>query len=95
MIFARYVLNQMPLQSSITAPRWLLGRTWGSEATNLRIENRYQQSVFNTLIERGHDVEVVGDYEEIMGHAGALVFNPDGLIEAAADPRSDGSAVGF
>ncbi len=95
MIFARYVLNQMPLQSSITAPRWLLGRTWGSEATNLRIENRYKQSVYNTLIERGHDVEVVGDYEEIMGHAGALVCNPDGLIEAAADPRSDGSAVGF
>lgn len=95
MIFARYVLNQMPLQSAISAPRWLLGRTWGSEATNLRIENRFDQTVFNTLIERGHDLEIVGDYEEIMGHAGALVMNTDGLIEAAADPRSDGSAVGF
>lgn len=95
MIFARYVLNQMPLQSAISAPRWLLGRTWGSEATNLRIENRFDQPVFDTLKERGHDVEVVGDYEEIMGHAGALVFNTDGLIEAAADPRSDGSAAGY
>ncbi len=95
MIFARYVLNQMPLQSTITAPRWLLGRTWGSEATNLRIENRFDNSVFSTLIDRGHDLEVVGEYEEIMGHAGALVFNTDGLIEAAADPRSDGSVAAF
>jgi len=95
MIFARYALNDMPLQRAITAPRWLLGRTWGSEKTNLRIENRFDESVLNTLIKRGHDVEIVGAFEEIMGHAGALVFNTDGLIEAAADPRSDGSAAGF
>ena len=95
MIFARHVLNEMPLQNAISAPRWLLGRTWGSEATNLRIENRFDQSIFNTLIDRGHYIEVVGEYEEIMGHAGALVFNTDGLIEGAADPRSDGSAVGY
>lgn len=95
MVFARYVMNQMPLQRAITAPRWLLGRTWGSEATNLRIENRFDESVFNTLINRGHDLEIVGDFEEIMGHAGALVSHKDGLIEAAADPRSDGSAVGY
>jgi len=95
MIFARYALNNMPLQSAITAPRWLLGRTWGSEATNLRIENRFDESVLNTLIARGHDVEVVGAFEEIMGHAGALVFNTDGLIEKAAYPRSDGSAAGY
>jgi len=95
MIFARCALNNMPLQRAITAPRWLLGRTWGSETTNLRIENRFDESVLSMLIKRGHDVEVVGAFEEIMGHAGALVFNTDGLIEAAADPRSDGSAAGF
>ena len=95
MLFTRYALNNMPLQSAITAPRWLLGRTWGSEATNLRIENRFDESVIRALIERGHDVEVVGAFEEIMGHAGALVRNADGLLEAAADPRSDGSAAGY
>jgi len=30
-----------------------------------------------------------------MGHAGALVRHPSGLIEGAADPRSDGIAAGF
>jgi len=30
-----------------------------------------------------------------MGHAGALLRHADGMIEAGADPRSDGSAAGF
>lgn len=25
-----------------------------------------------------------------MGHAGAIVWHPDGLMEGASDPRSDG-----
>ncbi|MFK7890120.1 MAG: gamma-glutamyltransferase family protein [Granulosicoccus sp.] len=95
MVFTRHAVHGMPLQQAITAPRWLLGRTWGSEATNLRIENRFEPAVFDELRAMGHDVEIVGDFEEIMGHAGALVHHPDGLIEAAADPRSDGSAAGF
>ncbi len=95
MIFTRHIVHEQSLQESITAPRWLLGRTWGSEATNLRIEDRFHPDVYDELKAMGHDVEIVGSYEEIMGHAGALVHHPGGLIEAAADPRSDGSAVGF
>lgn len=95
MLFARHVLHGESLQHAVTAPRWLLGRTWGSTATNLRIENRFQESVYAELLSRGHDVERVGDFDEVMGHAGALVLNPDGRIEAAADPRSDGAAAGF
>ncbi len=95
MVFTRHVVHEQPLQETITAPRWLLGRTWGSESTNLRIEDRFDARVYEELKAMGHDVEIVGSYEEIMGHAGALVHHPSGLIEAAADPRSDGSAVGF
>lgn len=95
MIFARHVLHGQHLQQSISAPRWLLGRTWGSDETSLRIENRFAPELIEQLRIAGHDVEIVGPYEEIMGHAGALVHHPDGLIEAAADPRSDGAAVGY
>jgi gamma-glutamyltranspeptidase len=28
-----------------------------------------------------------------MGHAGALVRHPDGALEGATDPRSDGAAL--
>ena len=28
-----------------------------------------------------------------MGHAGAIVWHPDGLLEGASDPRSDGTVA--
>ncbi len=95
MIFTRHVLYGQDLQAAVTAPRWLLGRTWGAEKTNLRIENRFDDAVIEALKAAGHDVEAVGPFEEFMGHAGALVHHPSGLIEGAADPRSDGRAEGF
>jgi gamma-glutamyltranspeptidase/glutathione hydrolase len=30
-----------------------------------------------------------------MGHAGAIVRRPDGVLEGATDPRSDGAALGW
>ena len=95
MIFTRHVLHGQDLQESITAPRWLLGRTWGDASTSLRIEERFDPAVLRTLHEAGHPIQLVGPFDEIMGHAGALVHHADGLIEGAADPRSDGAAVGF
>jgi gamma-glutamyltranspeptidase len=94
MIFARHVMNGQELQQTITAPRWLLGRTWGSEQTNLRIENRFDSTLYEELRAAGHDLEVIGEYDEVMGHAGALVHHDDGQIEGASDPRSDGAAIG-
>ena len=43
----------------------------------------------------GHDVEVLTDYSDTMGHAGAIVRQPDGLVLGAADPRSDGVVAAF
>jgi len=100
MVFARHALFGRGLQAAVTAPRWLLGRTWGADKTQLRIEGRFPPHVIDALRAAGHDVEVVGPFEEFMGHAGALVHHPaddgdGGVIEGAADPRSDGAAAGF
>ena len=95
MVFTRYARFGQSLQHAVTAPRWLLGRTWGSVTTNLRLENRFDPVVIEALRKAGHDIEVIGAFDEVMGHAGALVWHPNGLIEGAADPRSDGSAAGF
>ena len=89
-IFARHVLHHRPLQQAVTAPRWLLGRTWGEETARLRIESRVAPELIRALEQAGHDLVVVGPFEEMMGHAGAVVRHPDGLLEGAADPRSDG-----
>ncbi|STR40144.1 gamma-glutamyltranspeptidase [Klebsiella michiganensis] len=40
-IFTRYVMQNVPLQESITRPRWLLGRTWGQTSDSLKLEGRF------------------------------------------------------
>ena len=99
MVFTRYADYGYDLQAAVTAPRWLLGRTWGSVSTNVRIENRFAPSLIAELTAAGHDLEVVGPFEEAMGHAGALVRHAQGAkagsIEGASDPRSDGAAAGY
>ncbi|MEJ2399167.1 MAG: gamma-glutamyltransferase family protein [Gammaproteobacteria bacterium] len=94
-VFTRYAWFNRPLQDCISLPRWVVGRTWGQDSNTLKLEARFAPEVMTALRERGHDVEVLADYDEVMGHAGALVHRPDGVIEAAYDPRSDGAALGY
>ena len=94
-LFTRHVLFDEPLDRALDAPRWLLGRTWGSAHTNLRMEARFDDEVVDRLMSAGHDVEVLAErYSDTMGHAGAVVLHPDGTLEGAHDPRADGGAAG-
>lgn len=91
-VFSRYAQFGMPLQQAVTAPRWLLGKTWGDDTTSLKLEENFDADVTNALRAAGHEVEILPAFSSLMGHAGAIVSHPDGLIEAANDPRSDGLA---
>lgn len=92
-VFSRHVLFNQPLQDAVTAPRWLLGRTWGSVSTSLKLESRFEPPLLEALRRAGHDVEVLGPFADAMGHAGAISRRTDGLLEGAADPRSDGQVA--
>ena len=94
-LFSRYGLLGTPLQQAISAPRWLLGKTWGDANTRLKLEARLAPDLVAALAAAGHDTESVGPYEDMMGHAGAVVLHPDGHFEAATDPRADGAALAF
>jgi gamma-glutamyltranspeptidase len=94
-VFTRHVLFRQPLEQALDAPRWLLGRTWGSSATNLRLESRFDGNLVDRLMSAGHDVEVLDEaYSDTMGHAGAVILHPDGTLEGGHDPRADGGAAG-
>jgi oxamate amidohydrolase len=95
-VFTRHVLFRQPLDKALDAPRWLLGRTWGSTLTNLRMEQRFDGNLVDRLLSAGHDVDVLNEaYSDTMGHAGAVVLHPDGTLEGAHDPRADGGAAGI
>jgi gamma-glutamyltranspeptidase/glutathione hydrolase len=94
-VFTRIVLFGMNPQAAVAAPRWLLGRTWGESSDSLKLESRFSTQVVSELARRGHEMEVLGDYDEAMGHAGAIVRRPDGVLEGGADPRSDGAVAAY
>ena len=92
-LFTRYADYDQPLDQALSAPRWVVGRTWGDQSDNLKLEARFDPALIEELRQRGHDLVLLKDYDETMGHAGAVVRHPDGLIEGASDPRCDGAAV--
>jgi gamma-glutamyltranspeptidase/glutathione hydrolase len=94
-VFSRYAMFGQDLQAAVTAPRWLLGRTWGEESVTLKLESRFPDALISSLRDAGHDVEVVEPFTSTMGHAGAIVRHRNGLLEGAGDPRSDGTAYAF
>ncbi|MFT4097965.1 MAG: gamma-glutamyltransferase family protein [Rhodoblastus sp.] len=94
-LFSRYAMFGQDLQAAITAPRWLLGKTWGEGSVSLKLESRFDPGLIDSLRVAGHDVELVQPYSSAMGHAGAVVRSADGVFEGATDPRSDGAALGL
>ncbi|MFU8862415.1 MAG: gamma-glutamyltransferase family protein [Rhodobacterales bacterium] len=94
-VFTRHVTFGQDLQAAVTAPRWLLGKTWGETTTTLKLEDRFDPALVTALQEAGHEVEMIAPFSDTAGHAGAVVLHPQGLIEAASDPRADGAALAF
>lgn len=82
-IFNRYARHGMSLAEAVAAPRvesWM-----GADAT-------YAGSA-DGLARAGHAVRMVEDNADLMSHAGAIVRQDGGTIDAACDPRSDASVA--
>jgi gamma-glutamyltranspeptidase len=81
-------------QAAVEAPRWLYGRTWGEATRALRIESRFGAGVAESLRGRGHDVNVVEPWSDLMGHVHVIRADAGGLT-GGSDPRADGAALGL
>ena len=80
----------MDVQEAIEAPRWFheTGRT-------LRMEARYPEEVRRALAGRGHEIEVLPEWDEVTGGAQAIAIGENGVFAAGADPRREGTAAGY
>lgn len=84
------------VQQAIEAPRWLMGRTWGTVSRDLVLESRTPEEVIRELRLLGHPVKMASGWEGTLGHAQAIRVHEDtGSYEGGADPRGDGIALGF
>lgn len=96
MLVTRIIDYGMSVQAAIEAPRFLYGRTWGAESNTLKLEGRIAQAVYDQLVEQGHELEVLQDFTDTMGHAGAIYIHLETNVKyGGADPRGDGVALGF
>jgi gamma-glutamyltranspeptidase len=93
-LVTRLIDRGLAPQAAVEAPRWLLGRTWGDASRALRLEARFDAATIESLRARGHDVQVVEPWSDLMGHAHVIRIDADGLV-AGSDPRADGGAAGL
>jgi oxamate amidohydrolase len=94
-IFTRYRFGE-DIAEALAAPRFLVGRTWGAHTSTVKLEGGFDDGVARALAAAGHPIEQMSaPLADAFGHAGLLVRNAKGAIEAAHDPRSDGGAAGM
>lgn len=89
------------LQDAVSRPRWILGALEAGRPAAVvhtaRLEEDVPQNVADSLQRSGFEIERLGPLDDEAGHATAVRarFDESGrrVIEAAADPRADGTAI--
>ncbi|MDX1658426.1 MAG: gamma-glutamyltransferase family protein [Nitriliruptorales bacterium] len=89
-VLRRLLLEGAGLAEALDAPRFVVSPADGAVV----LEDRFEAETVDALRDRGHDLTLLGDYEHVMGHAHAIELAEDDLV-AAADPRSEGAALGW
>jgi gamma-glutamyltranspeptidase len=83
-------------QDIIQGQRGVDGHQERNMAELVLLENRFPSGVPLLLDVLGHRTNVVGPWDDVMGHAQAIQINSIfNYFEGAADPRCDGLALGW
>ncbi|HEV2383344.1 MAG TPA: gamma-glutamyltransferase [Terriglobia bacterium] len=81
----------MNIQAALEAPRFTKPQP---EGCGLLIEDRVPAAVMASLRDRGHQLDVRGDFSSEMGGGQAVLHDSSsGVNYGASDPRKDGAAV--
>ncbi len=95
LLLSRLIDHGFDPLSALSAPRFLLGRTFSDTRDNLKIEASVGNEVIETLHAMGHETITIPALSALAGQAGIIRLNGDGWIDGAHDPRSDGCAIGI
>jgi gamma-glutamyltranspeptidase / glutathione hydrolase len=81
----------MNIQAALESPRFTKMTFNGCD---VMLEDRIPADVRKALAARGHEIELRGDYSEVMGGGQAVMRDSKtGVNYGASDPRKDGEAI--
>jgi len=81
----------MPVQAAIDAPRWTMGGQTSWSDSSLSLEARFGEAVMQSLRERGHTVQPIGDWAA--GGAAQVIKIEGEMLIGGGDPRPGTSSV--
>jgi gamma-glutamyltranspeptidase/glutathione hydrolase len=78
------------VQQAVEAPRWR-----SNPDGTLQLEGRFPAETIAGLKDRGHKVELLPDWDPVMGSSQIILIDSDtGVLKAGADPRRQAYAIG-
>ena len=92
---AQFVANivdfKQNIQLALESPRFT---NLNFEGNDVMLENRIEKDIINKLQEKGHNIELRGNYSQFMGGGQAVMRDFKNSVNfGASDPRKDGIAV--
>ena len=88
-LFTRYVVQGLPLQESISRPRWLLGRTWGQSSDTLKVEGRFSPETIARLQAVSGGAAVAARVERAFKQPVRVAYNCARVAHGFAKVRED------
>ena len=87
-----YLDYGMNIQAAIEAPRF----RFQNPGTGVYMETRIPENIRQALENRGHQIDLVGDWSPVAGGAQGITVDAEtGTLMGGADPRRDGYALGI
>lgn len=94
MVLATQLVDyKQPIEQALSAPRFLLGRSFFDSTDNLKLEANIAPEVKAALTEKGHETETIDRLSPYTGLAGIVAVYANGAREAMYDPRSQGLSL--
>ena len=90
-VISNIVDHGLNIQEALEAPRFVKLTFPG---TDVLIESRVPESVRENLERRGHDIDLQGEFSNMMGGGQAVMHDARAKVNyGASDPRKDGAAI--
>jgi len=93
-VLLRLLIEHQAPAAAIQNARWAVGGLSPTASrSDVYLESRVPEDTVQAMRDGGFRTVILDAFDERVGHTHVIELQPTGLLRAAADPRSDGSAM--